>query len=239
MKKYACLTKKVYDQTLEMMVNGKITPGEKLTFIDLAKRFTVSRTPINNALSLLAQDGYLDFAPNRGYSMHKLTTKEANHLREIQEVLEVGFIGQAITNMDEIGKLKLLLCKDAYAQAISNCKDRKLFLLDIEFHAAIFDLADNPAFSNGYRHICRKLFLYLPEKQLELKVIRDMRGAQDNLYRALCNKDVEHARKLLILRQTFLDDSCRDHSTRFDRFEEPLAGSSHNRQQSFHNSLVF
>lgn len=239
MKKYANLTEKVYNQILELMVNGEITPGQKLTFIDLATQFAVSRTPINNALSLLAQEGYLDFTPNRGYTMHKLTTKEAKHLRGIQEVLEVGFIGQAIKNMTDMDKLKLILCKDAYAQAIDNRKDRKLLLLDIEFHAAIFDLADNPVFSNGYRHICRKLFLCLHEKQIQPKLIRDTRDEHDSLYQALCSKDVEQARKLLILRQTSLGDSSRCHSTRFDRFEEPLVGSSHNRQQSFYNSRGF
>jgi DNA-binding GntR family transcriptional regulator len=100
MSKYVNLAEKVYHLILESMVDGEITPGQKLTFVDLAKQFTVSRTPVNNALSLLAQDGYLDFAPNRGHTVHKLTTKEAKHLRGIQEVLEVGFIDQAIGNVN-------------------------------------------------------------------------------------------------------------------------------------------
>ncbi len=59
------------------MLNYEIVPGQRLVFIDLAKQLNVSRTPVNNALSILAQQGYLDFVPNQGYSVHKLTQKEA------------------------------------------------------------------------------------------------------------------------------------------------------------------
>ena len=77
MKKYSNLTLKVYHRIIELMLNYEIVPGQRLVFIDLAKQLGVSRTPVNNALSILAQEGYLDFVPNQGYSVHKLTRKEA------------------------------------------------------------------------------------------------------------------------------------------------------------------
>ena len=222
MKKHTGLTEKVCNQILELMVKGEIIPGQKLTFIDLAKQFAVSRTPINNALSLLAQDGYLDFTPNRGYTMHKLTTKEAKHLRGIQEVLEVGFIDQAIDNMTEVDKQKLRMCKDDYTKAVVDHKDRKLFLLDILFHAEILDLADNPVLSNGYRHICRKLYLRLHDKQLQEEQIKKIHAEHCDLLQALCDKDGKRARILLKLRQTVLAEWYQLDARPIDRFEEKI-----------------
>lgn len=239
MKKYANLTEKVYNQILELMVNGEITPGQKLTFIDLAKQFAVSRTPINNALSLLAQDGYLDFTPNRGYTVHKLTTKEAKHLRGIQEVLEVGFIDQAIGNMTETDKLRLMVCKDDYTKAAVNRKDRKLFLLDILFHREILDLADNPVLSNGYRHICRKLYIRLHDKQLQEEQIKRILDGHDNLYQALCDKDGKWARVLLKFRQTFLAEWYQLDSRRIDRFEEKITCRGQRGKQAISYSIGF
>ena len=101
MKKHSNLTLKVYQQIIELMLNYEIVPGQRLVFIDLAKQLGVSRTPVNNALSILAQEGYLDFVPNQGYSVHKLTLKEAENLFEIREILEVGFLGKAVRNMTD------------------------------------------------------------------------------------------------------------------------------------------
>ena len=233
MSKYASLAEKVYHLILERMVDGEITPGQKLTFIDLAKQFNVSRTPINNALSLLAQDGYLDFAPNRGYTVHKLTTKEANHLRGLQEVLEVGFIDQAIGNMGEKDALKLLACKDTFARASAACKDRRLFLLDILFHTEILDWAKNPVLSSGYRHICRKLFIRLHDKQLHEEQIKKIRAEHRDLYQAVFKKDVKQARVLLKMRQAFLADWYQLDPRRLDRFEEKLTSRGQKSEQSF------
>ncbi len=239
MKKYANLTEKVCNQILELMVNGEITPGQKLTFIDLAKQFVVSRTPVNNALSLLAQDGYLDFTPNRGYTVHKLTTKEAKHLRGIQEVLEIGFIDQVVGNITEANKLKLKICKDDYAKAAVSHTDRRLFLLDILFHTEIFDLADNPVLSKGYRHICRKLYLRLHDKQPQEEQMRRILEEHDNLYQALCDKDGKQARGLLKLRQTFLAEWYHLDARRIDRFEEKITGRGKRGKQSFSCSFGF
>ena len=239
MKKYANLTEKVYHQILDLMVNGEITPGQKLTFIELAKQFTVSRTPINSALSLLAQDGYLDFTPNRGYTVHRLTNKEAKHLQGIQEVLEIGFINQAIGNMTETDRLRLMVYKDDYIKVAADRKDRKLLLLDILFHTEILDLADNPVLSNGYRHICRKLYLRLHDKQLQEEQIKRILDEHSKLYQALCDKDGKRARSLLKLRQTFLAEWYQLDTRRTDRFDVKILGWGQHGKQSFSNSLGF
>ena len=233
MTKYASLAEKIYYLILARMVDGEITPGQKLTFIDLAEQFGVSRTPVNNALSLLAQDGYLDFAPNRGYTVHKLTTKEANHLRSIQEVLETGFIDQAVANMTEKDILRLMACKDEFVTASADCKNRRLFLLDILFHTEILDWAKNPVLSSGYRHICRKLSIRLHDKQLHEEQIKKIRAEHRDLYQAVYKKDIKQARILLKLRQDFLADWYQLDSRRIDRFEEKLTSRGQRGKQSF------
>jgi len=71
------LTYWVYSKIKEMMLHYQIIPGQRLVFIELAQRLGVSRTPVNNALSILANEGFLDFVPDQGYRVHEITLDEA------------------------------------------------------------------------------------------------------------------------------------------------------------------
>ncbi len=197
LKKHSNLTLKVYQRIIELMLNYEIVPGQRLVFIDLAKQLGVSRTPVNNALSILAQEGYLDFVPNQGYSVHKLTRKEAQNLFEIREILEVGFLGKAIRHMTE-GKIQNVRERKLdYEKAISSHVDRKLFILDAAFHASIIDMAENEILSDRYRDICQKIFLRFRTEDLRMNRIMEIKKEHNDLYEAVRIKDVERAKELV------------------------------------------
>ena len=197
MKKYSNLTLKVYHKIIDLMLNYEIVPGQRLVFIDLAKQLNVSRTPVNNALSILAQEGYLDFVPNQGYSVHKLTRKEAENLYEIREVLEVGFIGQAIRKMTDKKLKNLEKKKNEYENAISNLVTRKMFILDTEFHLAIIEMADNEILNARYRDVNQKIFLRFRTEDLRMSRILEIQKEHSDLYEAIAMRDVERAKELV------------------------------------------
>jgi len=197
MKKNSNLTLKVYENIIELMLRYEIVPGQRLVFIDLAKQLNVSRTPVNNALSILAQQGYLDFVPNQGYSVHKLTREEAENLYAIREVLESGFIGDAIRNMSDKSLKALKKRKDDYEKAIAGHVNRKLFILDTEFHAAILDMVGNEILSAQYRDICQKIFLRFRTEDLRLNRIMDIKDEHNELYEAIRLRDIERSIELV------------------------------------------
>lgn len=197
MKKTSNLTLKVYQRIIELMLNYEIVPGQRLVFIDLAKQLGVSRTPVNNALSILAQEGYLDFVPNQGYSVHRLNLKEAENLYDIREVLEVGFIGPAIRGMTDKKMQALKKRKNDYEKAISTHVDRKLFILDTEFHAGVLDMVGNDILSYRYREICQKIFLRFRTEDLRLNRIMEIRDEHNEIFEAISIKDVERSKELV------------------------------------------
>ncbi len=199
MKKQSNLTLKVHQQIIELMLNYEIVPGQRLVFIDLAKQLNVSRTPVNNALSILAQQGYLDFVPNQGYSVHKLTEKEAEKLYEIREVLELGFIGKAIRSITEKKLQAFKKRKTDYENAIVTHVTRKLFILDTEFHAGIVDMVENDILSAQYRDICQKIFLRFRTEDLRLNRIMEIKEEHNQIFEAICLKDVDQSKELLKL----------------------------------------
>ncbi|MGI9537401.1 MAG: GntR family transcriptional regulator [Desulfocapsaceae bacterium] len=194
MKKNKNLTLKVYHKIIDLMLNYELVPGQRLVFVDLARRLQVSRTPVNNALSILAQEGYLDFVPNQGYSVHKLSKKEAEELYQVREVLEVGFIGQAIRKMTDKNLLKVERCKQAYENLTSTHVTRKMFILDTDFHLAIMEMTGNDLLAQRYKDLCRKIFLRFRIEDLVMSRIEEIRREHDRLFEAICLKDVELAK---------------------------------------------
>lgn len=49
----------VYDRVRDLIVRGRMAPGERVVEQDVAERMGVGRTPVREALQLLVQEGYL------------------------------------------------------------------------------------------------------------------------------------------------------------------------------------
>src|SRR6266568_9381375 len=66
---------------------GVFTPGERLLAADLAKRYTVSPTPLREALQRLATDGLLVMTPQRGVRVAPLPLDSAREIYELRYLL--------------------------------------------------------------------------------------------------------------------------------------------------------
>src|SRR5712675_2717917 len=61
----------VMDQIREAVLNGLVAAGERLNEVRLSRTLAVSRTPVRAALQVLAGEGLLDYAPNRGFTVRE------------------------------------------------------------------------------------------------------------------------------------------------------------------------
>ncbi len=197
MKKQKNLTLSVYYRIKQMMLNYDIVPSQRLVFVDLAKQLGVSRTPVNSALCILAKEGYLDFVPNQGYSVHKLTLKEAESLYEIREILEVGTVEKAFQKMTP-AKLKVVeQRKKEYKKSITSQVQRKMFILDTAFHASIIEMIENQTLTERYWDICQKIFLRFRVEDLKVERIKDITREHQELFEAVRAKDAALTQKLI------------------------------------------
>jgi DNA-binding GntR family transcriptional regulator len=119
----------------------------------------VSRTPINNALYLLAKQGYLDVAAKHGYKVHQLTKQESDSLYEMREILELGIIEKSM-QFSTKDNLRILEQREQdFNQAVADGVGRGRFLIDQEFHAYIIEMSGNLCMADYYREIYQKIFL--------------------------------------------------------------------------------
>lgn len=79
---------RAYEIIKGWIVNHDLAPGMKLQEDALAGRLGVSRTPIREALSRLAQEGLVTMVPRRGTFVVDLTREDITELYEVREATE-------------------------------------------------------------------------------------------------------------------------------------------------------
>jgi len=72
----------------EMIIEGQLAPGEKLSEQALGDLFQVSRTPLREALKVLASEGLIEIRPNRGARVAPLTVADLDEAFPIMGALE-------------------------------------------------------------------------------------------------------------------------------------------------------
>ncbi|HEV7715255.1 MAG TPA: GntR family transcriptional regulator [Steroidobacteraceae bacterium] len=89
----------------EMILRGDLPPGQRVAEAPLADVLGVSRTPVRQALPLLAQEGLLSVHETRGYVVRGFTSADIVDAIDVRAVLE----GLAARRVAEQGPSKALL----------------------------------------------------------------------------------------------------------------------------------
>lgn len=78
----------VADTLRALILRGEFAPDERMQEVALAERMQVSRTPIREALRILAEDGLLVYSPNRGYSVRRFTAEDILVAFQVRAAME-------------------------------------------------------------------------------------------------------------------------------------------------------
>src|SRR5205809_7117285 len=79
---------RAYRTLKSWLIEARLPPGDFLSELDLATRCKTSRTPIREAFSRLAQDGWLTRIRRKGYLVTPISIRDIVELYEYRKVLE-------------------------------------------------------------------------------------------------------------------------------------------------------
>ena len=101
------LHQEVVNGLRELLLEGRIAPGARVPERDLCAKFQVSRTPLREALKVLAAEGLVILLPNRGSRAAKLTAKDMQDLFEVCQGLEAlgGELACERITDEEVGEI--------------------------------------------------------------------------------------------------------------------------------------
>ena len=82
------LHEELTERLRDMIVEGVLVTGEKVPERELCEKFAVSRTPMREALKVLAAEGLLTLQPNRGAIVRAITLEELEEVFPLMGALE-------------------------------------------------------------------------------------------------------------------------------------------------------
>lgn len=181
-----------------MLVEGRIPPGAKLNERELSEQLRVSRTPLREAIKLLAAEGLVDLLPNRGAVAVKLTERDVVDTFEVLAELE-GLSGALAAA--RIGEPQLAEMRALQYEMMACFARRDLsgyYRLNAKIHSLINDAAGNPVLAGTYRSInARVQSLRFRTNQNEAKWKRAIQDHED-MVQAMAAHDADAMRAILV-----------------------------------------
>ncbi|MEE8500357.1 MAG: GntR family transcriptional regulator, partial [Kiloniellales bacterium] len=106
----ASLHEELVARLRDLIVEGELTPGARVPERTLCQRFGVSRTPLREALKVLASDGLLELLPNRGATVARLTAADLDEMFPVMGALEAlaGELACARISDAELAEIRAL-----------------------------------------------------------------------------------------------------------------------------------
>src|SRR3546814_21084170 len=106
----ASLHEKITARLRDMIMEGELLPGARVPERVLCERFGISRTPLREALKVLASEGLLALNPNRGATVAKLTVEDVDEMFQVMGALEAlsGELACAHITEEELAEIRAL-----------------------------------------------------------------------------------------------------------------------------------
>src|ERR1700744_2204886 len=134
------MTDQVYALLKEEIIRVDRQPGDLLGEAGLAEWFGVSKTPVREALRLLARDGWIIVLPRKGYLVRPLRLGDVREIFAMRLMLEPALASAAAAAADSGVVARLRACVDAQAAA-GSVRDGLVAARD--FHVALTGGAGN------------------------------------------------------------------------------------------------
>jgi len=147
----------VVEHIRNFIVEGVLAAGMKLNERELCETLGISRTPLREALKVLAAEGLIDIEPNRGASVSKLSGTEIWEMFELMSGLE-AFSGELAC--ERITPAEIAVIKSLHYAMLASREKNDLssyYRYNQEIHDRINEAARNTALRQTYTSLNRRL----------------------------------------------------------------------------------
>ncbi|HEY9056307.1 MAG TPA: GntR family transcriptional regulator [Aurantimonas sp.] len=146
------------DRMRRMIMEGELTPGEKVPEKALTARFGVSRTPIREALKVLAHEGLVQLIPNRGAVVSRQTLAELAELFPLIAALE-GLAGELAAERASEPDIAAIGDLTRRLRQTYKTHDRPAYFeINQAIHGAILAAAGNPTLIQHHAMVARRVY---------------------------------------------------------------------------------
>ena len=152
----AVLADQVYANVKRALFNFELLPGERFSENQIVERTGASRTPVREALTRLAREGFLSVQIRAGWQVNELDFKLFDQLYELRTILELAAIERLCRQAEPAGIEAL--------QAIWQCDESErpaqgevVFSLDEAFHGQLVAATGNTELAHAHTRVIERI----------------------------------------------------------------------------------
>ena len=214
----------IFDYLYEEIASLRLRPGDRISEAEIAARFNVSRQPVRDAFSRLANLDLLLIRPQRATEVRRFSMREIEKSRFVRAAVEKEVLRRAAALCDAGGEAQLNAALERQEKAAAAGDLDAFTKLDYAFHETICAIADTDyAFDvilEEKAKVDRLCMLGLAKIQRMPELVADHRAIAD----AIIAHDAGAAVKAGALHLSRLDDTIAhitaNHDSYFERAED-------------------
>lgn len=151
------LATQIVGQLRQMIYDGDLEPGSRLTEEELSQHFGVSRTPLREALKLLTSEGLITIEPNRGATVTQLSVAEIAETFPVMGVLEAlaGELAAVHADDDDLAELRTI--HDEIVRQYRKKDLKAYFTANQMFHERLVTAAHNQTLATHYHQLAGRV----------------------------------------------------------------------------------
>ena len=153
----AALHEQVAQRLRQMLVENRIAPGAKLNERELSELLHVSRTPLREAIKMLAAEGLVELVPNRGAIAVALSEEDVLNTFEVMGGLEAQSGELAAQRITEAELAEIQAMHFEMMAAYTRRDLSTYYRLNARIHDAISAAAKNPVLATVYAQVNARL----------------------------------------------------------------------------------
>ncbi|MEM1400648.1 MAG: GntR family transcriptional regulator [Pseudomonadota bacterium] len=148
-------------ETLEaMIVDGRLSPGDKLDETELAQQFDVSRTPVREAIRALVAIGLVDASGRQGATVAQVSVSMLIEMFELMAVLEGMCAKLAARRATDDDRAKMHETHKVLETAYKERDPDKFYHVNIDFHDQLYAAAQTQFLAGQTLRLRRRLSPY-------------------------------------------------------------------------------
>lgn len=191
------LSEQIYHVLRADILNQNIKCGQKLTLQTLKERFSVSHTPIREALTRLVEDNLITYYSNVGVTVTTLDEQDIREIFQFNGDLDVIALEYAMNSekKDEfLNELNFIIANST--EALSNGNFQKWRELSDQFHLVFYKYADNSRLNKAASKLRAQTTLLYNLYQFEQQNTQMIQNDHVEINQALQNNNTLKAKDL-------------------------------------------
>lgn len=188
------MRERVYEILKKMIIDGEISPEEKIIETEYAEKFHISRTPLREAIRMLELEGYVESHSKGGVIVKNCTKEDVEEIYKIRIALEGIILEEVIKKSSQLDIKKLEnIIKDTQKIMVENKNNDDVFKLFSKFNNTLYSIAN----MSRVEDLIKNMNLYLRRfRKMAIEDFERKKQAYDDhveLVNAIKEKDINKA----------------------------------------------